>query len=1436
MIFKDLRQSIFGESKKDIQTEIRDLLQEVLGNSIEDGVDAVKEETTEKLSSIFKISTNAVEEETAARVLNSTALASETNAVNLLSAAKLKEMGVDTSQLTLMEGIKVSKNGNLIATRALTEAEYEQLAVSLQQAGVNEAQIASILGLVEIKKLMTIADYQQLAAELGLTEAQAGQIVQALNLSVADGVNITTSKVLTKQEILEAIAHAGVTEETTKEILAKKILDAQNLKNIGSSKLLTKILTLLKNPLTWVVVAVGAAAVAFAHFHDTAEETSEKVDKLKKSFDSALKTANQNLKTIEGFASRYEELSEGVDALGRNISLSNEEFEEYNNIVNQIADMSPELVKGYTSEGNAILSLKGNVDDLKQSYIDAQKEAYNLLISSGEDADGNDIIKQWNDTHKTDFFAKAFDFGAEDVDKTISKADAIKQLKAITEMSADEFRNIKETTGYGSREEISKLTELQKDIGYGSYIFKELGIDETVTDEEYNTIKKKAQSLIKTYQAEINVALSDVKQLANAYLMTDDIYDSLSSDNKNIASLLVNSINEEIASQFETQTDVDMFVSNILQTIQNATPEVNKALVGLFNLNAEDLSIPETKALIDNYISIISEALGEDPVELKIRLGFDDIDSLYGNYNTITTTYAKKFSPYSDFDFTHETDAYKKYQSTYEDLNEFAKNNSINTQNEIALWEKYLEESKTIETAMRKYLSEASQITKIDNIQHLSNIQSMESDLDKIGEIYKDIQDMEVFDYSSILNNEEFATIFSGYTEEYQKFIETISDSPDDIDKCQSSFDDLVSAYINGKGFIEDVTDETKDSTIAMLEQMGVTNANEIVTRALAISKERLRLETGECVGKTYEEILAMSNLAAEGSITQMVLAQLALEKKLINGTTIDTASDVEQIYNLAQSAGASAEVLAKLAWAKQVLQSTGNGSYGNLYDYQQARDFLDSLENGTYDFKFNIDDYMVDYKGPDSDKGSSESATEVLDKYFDYYEKQLQAGQITYQEYVQKCNDIRDKYYKDGKITSAEYYQYLADLYEKELEYHDKAISAVTDAIDDKIDELEKQKEELEDYYNGLIENIQNEIDKLQKANEERERAIALQKAQYELNRALNQRTDYVYQDGQFIYKAKDGAIRDAQNELDDKLFDMQISELEKQIEDLEKALEDATGTIDEQINALNEYKDKWSDISSAYEESQNRIYAASILGADWEADVLDGRLDKLENFKNEYLRIQGELAKASVLGADPGTTSTTGGSSGGSKPPVDNDGDEDESTPPPKIVKEKVSPSWSDAQGGKGYATSQIANYNGNGVEQGSDGKWYVYKLKKYAKGGVVNNDKSPLDAIAHSLNEDHMVAVKTGERILTPIQNSNFEKLINVSADFVKLMKPFENIMKTPDFTKYVKNGNTKNDVVMNVSINCPNVTNESGFNYITKELTSLTTKALQFDWNA
>ena len=229
---------------------------------------------------------------------------------------------------------------------------------------------------------------------------------------------------------------------------------------------------------------IEAAFKGIDNLIHSAEHCKERVDELMSSYRNALDEANSNAKTAGDLAVRYETLSKGVNNLGQNLSLTTDEYAEYNNVVNQIADMFPQLVQGYTDEGNAILSLKGNVEQLRDAYKDAQQEAYNLIIN-GEDSSGNDIIQNWRNTQKTGFWSDIFDFGADDVGGGISMQDAVDQLKAVSEMSAETYRNIENTINSGTSEQIQDLPEIERQIVQGTYIGKALGINSAVTDEEF---------------------------------------------------------------------------------------------------------------------------------------------------------------------------------------------------------------------------------------------------------------------------------------------------------------------------------------------------------------------------------------------------------------------------------------------------------------------------------------------------------------------------------------------------------------------------------------------------------------------------------------------------------------------------------------------------------------------------------------------------------------------------------------------------------------------------------------------------------------------------------------------------------------------------------------------------------------------------------------
>ncbi len=400
------------------------------------------------------------------------------------------------------------------------------------------------------------------------------------------------------------------------------------------------------------------------------------------------------------------------------------------------------------------------------------------------------------------------------------------------------------------------------------------------------------------------------------------------------------------------------------------------------------------------------------------------------------------------------------------------------------------------------------------NIDILSGIQTISEDMSKLDEIYADIIDGKEFDYSSILNNSEFKETFGGYTEEYNNFIETITKYPNDVKKCKKAFNNLTTAYINGKGVLEGVTEETKESTIAMLKQMGVANAREVVEAQLYSSKmdlveaERLMNQEGKVlVNTTYDEINA---LVTEGTIAPQVgqqLAYFAIQKKLANGNSITTEDDCQELIDLAKYAGYSTEVLAGLEAVKKGI------SNGNLAteDISNAISNVFKKANETLTFTPEIK-----WGGGTATKGALEDgkkeAKELLDSYLNLYEKELDAGIIAFDDFLTKSRSMIEQYYADGKISAADYWGYVEDLYKKQLDGYDKVISAVTSVIDDEIEKLEKQKEAVEKNYQAKIDVIQKEIDKLQEANEERQRQYELEKAQYELERALNQRTKKVY------------------------------------------------------------------------------------------------------------------------------------------------------------------------------------------------------------------------------------------------------------------------------------------------------------------------------------
>lgn len=208
-----------------------------------------------------------------------------------------------------------------------------------------------------------------------------------------------------------------------------------------------------------------------------------------------------------------------------------------------------------------------------------------------------------------------------------------------------------------------------------------------------------------------------------------------------------------------------------------------------------------------------------------------------------------------------------------------------------------------------------------------------------------------------------------------------------------------------------------------------------------------------------------------------------------------------------------------------------------------------------------------------------------------DYYELKDSISEV--QQSLDDCVKTQREYNSAVLSLPLEQYQKQLDLVDKHIEILNKLkdkyadyISAVTYSIDEEIDSVTRSKESLEEYYDSLIKPIQEQLDALQDANDERERALALQKAYYDLEKAQNNLTVKTYVEGQgFVYRPDEQAVRDAQDALDSALYDKAVAELQKQIEDYEKIRDALLEDYDEELNRLNELKDSWSEIISRIE-----------------------------------------------------------------------------------------------------------------------------------------------------------------------------------------------------------------------------------------------------------
>lgn len=426
------------------------------------------------------------------------------------------------------------------------------------------------------------------------------------------------------------------------------------------------------------------------------EKMSEKAQDAQSKIKSLQSEIKQNADTVDQAGKKYAELAQGVNQLtGKNISLSDDEYKEFLDVSNQLADVFPQLTKGYDDNGNAILDLQGNVDgitgklkdlleieqQLAQQEINKNIDTYfeNQSKVFGKEAKGqNDTID--TQTEKIEKYQKALDNFNESVSNNKPASNFESELEKQT-YYADFLADMEK-----ANIDIADAIISQDGTSATEYNFAKLSKETQEQIRQYyagiistaNTEMRSAESQLSTSNAEfasyVNMWMQNSSGSYLAMTGNDEMQSALSSivSGLNWGDILQGDdfsglSGEELESAIET---------NILVPLQSAMANADtgdqfkQIITDALTISDDDISLEESKNRIEAYVQEINDVLG-DALGKPLTASDLGMQKYLDNYEMLmdgVSANASKFVSTTDKEFS---DAQRNLEGEYQKISDW---------------------------------------------------------------------------------------------------------------------------------------------------------------------------------------------------------------------------------------------------------------------------------------------------------------------------------------------------------------------------------------------------------------------------------------------------------------------------------------------------------------------------------------------------------------------------------------------------------------------------------------------------------------------------------------------------------------------------------------------------------------------------------------------
>ena len=595
-----------------------------------------------------------------------------------------------------------------------------------------------------------------------------------------------------------------------KSLTALKTAIAQTTSQINAASIATKIWAGFLNILASIGIGLFVSALVngITKLAEKSSQLKESVESVVQTFTEFQDTVNNNTKTITNLSDKYEALSNKISKFGGKIGLTSAEYDEYLDICNQVASIMPELVSYYDDEGNAVIKLTDNVNNLAEAYrkkTQAQAESLlsnndikdvnenyqNFFKGSGNSSDLSRLTpwapwKNW-DNYKLNFVQTYFTNSTARKWFDISNYEGLygedtvrqwlKQWSTMTHQELVDFVNSDAT-----HDMKNYLNKMLFDIGYD---------DGIIDGDNFNQLHDELIKQLSVLEGDVSDRVTSIKAVLNQIVAGNmDYADIDNTDIRNGIKRFISVIDDEFinANNMYNEAGQRDFIYSFIDTLVANEDE----LVRSFANFTTDMTLDATNQALKQ----LESKLGYDSNLLAAFFGLSYSDELYDEYVNFVDTAAR------------QTLSGEDYSTAFHQIKEFFKDNSINTQEELNKFrDVWVNAAYDLDKAFTNYVTVIKESSVFSISDYETDINDFQSLISSLGSTLSKLQDGSITDGELIDLAQEFTEIDIASETLEQDIKDLIDEALNDLlDSMENPPEGLVK-------LLESLAEEAKNAT-----------------------------------------------------------------------------------------------------------------------------------------------------------------------------------------------------------------------------------------------------------------------------------------------------------------------------------------------------------------------------------------------------------------------------------------------------------------------------------------------------------------------------------------------------------------------------------------------------------------------------------------------